>query len=152
MSELIQDIPKKVRGAFTKDLLLNTYFEHTELFSPAANKFLQEGRYSGEVFNSKKYNIFWEQEKERCIYGYMNPITKVEITGKHYFFLNYKQVKIIPPDQVGKKHAKRITSFPRFWPIHYFYSHDFERAKENGMNMIVLKPRDTGFSEFMSSN
>ncbi len=152
MSELIQDIPRKVRGAFTKELLLNTYFEHTELFSPAANNFLTTGKYSGEVFNSKKYNIFWEREKERCTYGYINPITKVEITGRHYFFLNYKQMKIVPPDQVGKKHAKRITSFPRFWPIHYFYAKDFELAKENGMNMIILKPRDTGFSEYMSSN
>lgn len=152
MSELIQDIPRKVRGKFNKDLLLNTYFEHTELFSPAANNFLKYGKYSGEVFNSKKYNIFWGEERERCIYGYENPITKLWIPGKYYFFLNYKQMKIIPPDQAQKKSAKRITAFPRFWPIHYFYLQDWVLAKENGLNMIVLKPRDTGFSELLSSN
>ncbi len=150
--ELVRDIPRKIRGKFTKDLLLNTYFEHTELFSPAANNFMKYGKYSGEVFNSKKYNIFWGQERERCLYGYENPITKLWIPGKHYFFLNYKQMKIIPPGQEGKKSVKRITAFPRFWPIHYFYLQDWVIAKEEGLNMIVLKPRDTGFSELLSSN
>lgn len=152
MSELIQDIPRKIRGKFNKDLLLNSFFEHTELFSPAANKFLREGKYCGEVFNSKKYNLFWEEERERCIYGYMNPQTKLWIPGKYYFFLNYKQMKIIPEEEKHLKNAKRITSFPKFWPIHYFYMQDWGLARDNGKNMIVLKPRDTGFSELLSSN
>lgn len=142
---------KKIKGVFTKDLLLNSYFEHTELFSPAANEFLRTGKYSGEVFNSKKYNIFWGREVERCKYGYINPITKVEITGKHYFFLNYKQMKIIPPSEAGKKAAKRVTAFPRFWPIHYFFCNDYELAVKHGLNLSVLKPRGTGFSELISS-
>ena len=150
--ELIRTLPKKIRGKFNKDLLLNSFFEHTELFSPAANTFLKQGKYCGEPFNSKKYNIFWGEERERCIHGYTNPITKVWIPGKYYFFLNYKQMKIIPPDQANNKAAKRITAFPRFWPIHYFYSLEWLTAKENGLNMIVLKPRDTGFSELLSSN
>lgn len=140
----------KVRGKFNKDLLLNTFFEHTELFSPAAEQFTKTGRYSGEVFNSKKYNIYWSEQLERCRYGYVNPITKVEIPGRLYFFLNFKQMKIIPPGTTGKS-AKRITAFPRFWPIHYFYLKDWETAFENGLNMILLKPRDTGFSELLSS-
>lgn len=150
----IQDIPreKTIRGKFSKDLLLNTFFEHTELFSPAANKFLKEGKYCGEVFNSKKYNIFWAEERERCVYGYINPVTKLWIPGKYYFFLNYKQMKIIAEEDRGKKSAKRVTAFPKFWPIHYFYMQDWTLAKENGLNMIVLKPRDTGFSELLSSN
>lgn len=152
MESLIQQPEKKIRGKFNKDLLLNTYFEHTELFSPAANKFLKEGKYCGEIFNSKKYNLFWGEEKERCIYGYENPITKLWIPGKYYFFLNYKQMKIIASEDRGKKSAKRITAFPKFWPIHYFYLQDWVLAKENGLNMIVLKPRDTGFSELLSSN
>ncbi len=152
MGELIQDIPRRIRGKFNKDLLLNTFFEHTDLFSPAANAFLQQGKYCGEVFNSKKYNIFWSQERERCIHGYENPVSKLWIPGKYYFFLNYKQMKIIPESEKGKKSAKRVTAFPRFWPIHYYYLQDWVLAKENGLNMVVLKPRDTGFSELLSSN
>lgn len=147
----MQPPPPLVRGVFNKDLLLNTYFEHTELFSPAATQFLKTGKYCGEVFNSKKYNIFWGQEKERCKHGYVNPITKVEITGKHYFFLNYKQMKIISAADAGKKAAKRVTAFPRFWPIHYFFCNDYELAVKHGLNLSVLKPRGTGFSELLSS-
>lgn len=144
-------VEKKIRGKFNKDLLLNSFFEHTELFSPAANTFLKEGKYCGEVFNSKKYNIFWGEERERCLYGYTNPKTKVHIPGKYYFFLNYKQMKVIAEADKGKKSAKRITAFPRFWPIHYFFCNDYMLAKENGLNITVLKPRDTGFSELLSS-
>ncbi len=147
----IQDIERKVRGKFNKELLLNSYFEHTELFSPAANKFLKEGKYCGEPFNSKKYNIFWAEEKERCIHGYTNPISKLHIPGKYYHFLNYKQMKIVRDEDRGKKVAKRITSFPKFWPIHYFFAQDWNLAKEHGLNLAVLKPRDTGFSELLSS-
>lgn len=146
----LQDVEHKLRGKFNKDLLLNSYFEHTDLFSPAANKFLKEGKYCGEVFNSKKYNIFWAEEKERCLYGYENPKTKVWIPGKYYFFLNYKQMKVIREEDKGKKSAKRITAFPRFWPVHYFFTKDYMLAKENGLNLAVLKPRDTGFSELLS--
>ena len=52
---------------------------------------------------------------------------------------------------IRKKSAKRITTFPRFWPIHYFFSKDYQLAKEEGLNLSVLKPRDTGFSELLSS-
>jgi len=148
MESLIQDIPRKIRGKFNKDLLLNTYFEHTELFSPAANKFLKEGKYCGEVYNSKKYNIFWSQEEERCLYGYENPITKLWIPGKYYHFLNYKQMKTV---EKGVAVSKRVTSFPNFWPIHYFFACDYNLAITNGLNLAILKPRGTGFSELMAS-
>jgi hypothetical protein len=148
----IMEVPeKRVMGRFNKDLLLNSYFEHTELFSPAAIRFLKEGKYCGEPYRSKKYNLFWGQEKERCIHGYENPQTKLWIPGKYYHFLNYKQMKIIREEDKGKKKAKRITSFPKFWPIHYFFSMDYTLATQEGKNMSVLKPRDTGFSELLSS-
>ena len=148
MESLIQDIPRKIKGKFNKDLLLNTYFEHTELFSPAANRFLKEGKYCGEIFNSKKYNIFWAEERERCLYGYQNPITKLWIPGKYYHFLNYKQMKTV---EKGVAVSKRVTSFPNFWPIHYFFACDYDLAIKSGLNLAILKPRGTGFSELMAS-
>lgn len=151
MSELIQDIPRKIRGKFCKDLLLNSFFEHTEQFSPAANKFTKEGKYCGEHFGSKKYNMFWDQEEERCRYGYVNPKSKLWIPGKYYFHLNYTQLKIIPEEEKHKKKAKRIITFPKFWPIHYFFTQDYITASENGLNIVTLKPRDTGFSELYAS-
>jgi hypothetical protein len=52
-------------------------------------------------------------------------------------------------DPKGKASA-RIAGFPRFWPIHYFYFNSVEEAKANGLNMPLLKPRGTGFSELHS--
>lgn len=148
MESIIQDIPKRIRGKFNRDLLVNTYFEHTELFSPAANRFLTNGKYCGEVFNSKKYNIFWGEERDRCLHGYINPQTKLWIPGKYYHFLNYKQMKVV---EKGATVGKRKTAFPNFWPIHYFFAQDYNTAMINGKNMAILKPRGTGFSELMGS-
>lgn len=137
-----------IKGKFNKDILLNTYFEHTDLFSPAAKQKIETGRYCGEPFNSKKYNIYWGEQRERCLHGYTNPVTKIHIPGLMYFFLNFKQLKIVK--DTGQKVSKRTTSFPRFWPIHYFYLTDLDYATKEGYNTCVLKPRGTGWSELMS--
>lgn len=138
----------RIRGKFNKDILLNSFFEHTDLFSPAAKIKLTTGKYCGEVFRSKKYNIFWGQEKERCIHGYTNPITKVYIPGPMYFFLNYKQLPII--EDTTKSVSRRKVTFPRFWPIHYHFINDYLLARQHGKNIPVLKPRGVGWSEFIS--
>ena len=41
-------------------------------------------------------------------------------------------MKVIAEGDKGKKSAKRITAFPRFWPIHYFFSRDYIKAKNEG--------------------
>lgn len=149
MEELIRDIDRKVMGKFNKDLLMNTYFEHTDLFSPAAELKRTTGKFCGEVFRSKKYNIYWGEQKERCIHGYTNPVTKVHIPGPLYFHLNFTQFKILLDP--NKNVSKRITTFPRFWPIHYFFLQDYALAREEGKNMAILKPRGTGWSELMAT-
>jgi hypothetical protein len=87
--------PTKTTAAFNKDLLLNTYFEHTDLFSKEAEKKLKEGVYCGEVFKSKKYNLYWGEQKERCIHGYVNPVTKLWIPGWMYGFLNFQTLTLL---------------------------------------------------------
>lgn len=137
--------PKKVTASFNKDRLLNTYFEHTDLFSPAASIKLKEGKYCGEVYKSKKYNLFWGQEKDRCINGYKNPKTGVDLSGYQYMFLNYKPMEILKTP--GELTSERVTAFPRFWPIHWWYLKSWEEAKVQAKDLALLKPRGTGFSE-----
>lgn len=140
--------PKRPKGLFNKHLLLNTYFEHTELFSVEAQKKLMHGKYCGEIYGSKKYNIYWEEQRERCIHGYENPITKMYIPGYMYGFLNFKPMKIL--ENPNAKKSRRILAFPRFWPIHYYYLQAIMHASDEGLNSILLKPRGTGFSELHS--
>jgi hypothetical protein len=140
--------PERIKGPFNKDILLNSYFEHTDLFSVEAQKKLKTGKYCNEVYGSKKYNLYWEEQIERCLHGYINPVTKVHIEGYHYGFLNFKPMKII--ENPNSAVSRRVDAFPRFWPIHYFYFKCLEYAKQKGLNNILLKPRGTGFSELHS--
>lgn len=140
--------PKIIKASFNKDLLMNNYFEHTDLFSTEAKKKLQTGQYCNEVYRSKKYNLYWEEQRERCIYGYINPETKVHIEGYLYGFLNFKPMRIL--ETPGQATSRRITAFPRFWPIHHYYAKALKEARVAGLNNSLLKPRGTGFSEFHS--
>lgn len=140
--------PEIIKAPFSKDILLNSYFEHTDLFSAEANKKLKTGKYCNEVYRSKKYNLYWEEQRERCLHGYINPITKEYIDGFHYGFLNFKPMKIL--ENPNAKVSRRIDAFPRFWPIHYYYFKCLAYAKIHGLNNVLLKPRGTGFSELHS--
>jgi hypothetical protein len=91
MSELIQDIPRKIRGKFNKDLLLNSFFEHTDLFSPAANKFLKEGKYCGKYLILRSITCSGEKREKdaytvililKLSYGYQGSCTFFSITSK----------------------------------------------------------------------
>jgi hypothetical protein len=63
--------------------------------------------------------------------------------------LNFSQFKILKDP--NKSASQRITSFPRFWPIHYFFLEDYNLARKWGKNLCVLKPRGTGWSELMAT-
>lgn len=141
---------KKVKpvAAFNKQLLVNTYFEETDIFSAEAIKKLATGKYCGEIFGSKKYNLYWSEQRERCIHGFVHPQTKMYIPGYLYGFLNFKPMKIL--ENPHAKTSRRITAFPRFWPIHYFYLQSVLHAQSEGLNNVLLKPRGTGFSELHS--
>lgn len=150
MTQMEQEIrqPTKIKGAFNKNLLLNSWFEETHLFSLEAKRYMETGKYCGEVYRSKRYNLYWEEQRERCIHGYINPVTKLHIPGYMYGFLNFKPMKILEDPKAVR--SRRITAFPRFWPVHYFYLKDLETALANGLNQVLLKPRGTGFSELHS--
>lgn len=146
MAELDKDW---IKGSYTRQKLLNTYFEHTELFSPAANEKIKTGRYCDAVYNSRAYRRFWQEEVDRCKNGYVNPVTKVWIPGYYYFYLNYKQLMIIK--EPNNPVSPRTKLFPRFWGIHYWFFISVQEAIDAGKHMCILKPRGTGFSELMSS-
>lgn len=137
--------PKFPVATYNKDRLLNTYFEHTDLFSAAGQKKLQTGKYCDEVIGSKPYKIFWEKQLEYLKFGFENPVTKVRITPYHYYFLNFKPMRIL--ENPNSEVSRRIMGFPRFWPIHYWYLKSIEEADIAGVHNITLKPRGTGFSE-----
>tara|TARA_R100001440_G_scaffold20415_1_gene34081 strand:+ start:1178 stop:3187 length:2010 start_codon:yes stop_codon:yes gene_type:complete len=133
---------------------------NTHEFSRAGKHFLEHGFYCGDPQGSAAYFEYWAEELRRCIEGYS--VGDVSITGHHYFYLNYVQIKLTD------KGNKKIVSFPNFWDGDYEYFWlqeiarngidpvDYERLNlstfvdkthmDGSRHLIVGKARRKGFS------
>ncbi len=126
---------------------------NTEEFSPEANKFkLNSLRgkecYIDEPKNSLAWKEYWDLQEYYCINGYS--VGGVKITGEHYFYLNFCQIKLTSSDNIKEKVSKRKVekqvTFPAFWDSDWYYFTECEIARDLGEHMIVLKPRRRGYS------
>ena len=133
---------------------------NTQEFSRAGKHFLEHGFYCGDPQGSAAYFEYWAEELRRCTEGYS--VGDVTITGHHYFYLNYVQIKLTD------KGNKKIVSFPNFWDGDYEYFWlqeiarngidpvDYERLNlstfvdkahmDGSRHLIVGKARRKGFS------
>ena len=133
---------------------------NTQEFSRAGKHFLEHGFYCGDPQGSAAYFEYWAEELRRCTKGYS--VGDVSITGHHYFYLNYVQIKLTD------KGNKKIVSFPNFWDGDYEYFWlqeiarngidpvDYERLNlstfvdkahmDGSRHLIVGKARRKGFS------
>lgn len=133
---------------------------NTHEFSRAGKHFLEHGFYCGDPQGSAAYFEYWAEELRRCTDGYS--VGDVSITGHHYFYLNYVQIKLTD------KGNKKIVSFPNFWDGDYEYFWlqeiarngidpvDYERLNlstfvdkahmDGSRHLIVGKARRKGFS------
>ena len=100
---------------------------NTHEFSRAGKHFLEHGFYCGDPQGSAAYFEYWAEELRRCTDGYS--VGDVSITGHHYFYLNYVQIKLTD------KGNKKIVSFPNFWDGDYEYFWLQEIAR-NGINPV----------------
>ncbi len=122
-------------------------FTHTSEFREVAANFERigsngkmHGLYTDAPKNSEAYKQFWIREDMRCREGFTNSVG-IRITGIHYFYLNYVQIKA-EDVETGRKKFK----FPRFLDIDYDYFHLVEAARQQKKGLIFTKPRRTGFS------
>ena len=103
---------------------------NTHEFSRAGKHFLEHGFYCGDPQGSAAYFEYWAEELRRCTNGYS--VGDVSITGHHYFYLNYVQIKLTD------KGNKKIVSFPNFWDGDYEYFWLQEIAR-NGIDPVDYK-------------
>ena len=115
-------------------------FELTSEFRERAIYFNKHKMYTDLPKGTSQYKEFWEEEDFRCRHGFTNSVG-IRVTGIHYFYLNYIQIKAEDVETGRKK-----MMFPRFLDIDYDYFHliDVCRIKKKGL--IFSKPRRTGFS------
>lgn len=147
-------------------------FVNTEYFREEANRFLKTGKYCDAPEDSYDFFEYWDEQERRCIEGY--EVGGVKITGHHYDYLNFSQIKLTPEDELlgdtkkskKNKSAKKKLSFPDFWDgdYNYFWAVDIARNGiteedykslnlgvnildlDGGRNVAVAKARRKGFS------
>lgn len=150
---------------------------NTELFRPEARHFLKYGYFCPDPPGSIGHFEYWSEQLRRCKEGYS--VGGMSITGHHYSYLNFKQIKLTE-DVNGselvvkkKKGSTKKISFPDFWDGDYEFfwlvdiarngvEHDFlkklrletsiaEDFMDGGHHMMVGKARRKGFSYKSSS-
>lgn len=122
------------------------WLRNTSQFSEAARTFIKSGRYCEHKPGSKEWLKFWQEEERRCIEGYR--LGEIEITGYHYFYLNYYPMDIV---QKVKGVETRVRRFPQFWFIDWQFFRIIDYCIKNGLHFSGVKVRGCGYSEKAAS-
>lgn len=118
---------------------------NTQYFNEEARRFVSEGHYCGYPAGTYSYKEYWDEQLKRCKEGYT--VGDTHITGVHYGYLNFCQIKLTDDISSGsKKGRKKVTAFPRFYDTDMDYFNQLEEARNEGKGMIVAKSRRKGFS------
>jgi len=125
------------------------YFKDTHLLSPAAQYFKKYGYYCpyDQKTDYKRWLAFWNEEKRRCIEGYTAD-NGIEITGYHYFYLNYCPIDRAVDEVIddGTIVSKRENDFPSFYDGDYIYFGIIQYARKVNKHLNLLKARRKGYS------
>mgnify|MGYP006988903524 CR=1 FL=1 len=115
-------------------------------FTEARDTKIRTKKYTSYLPNTKANIDFWREEYRRCREGYT--VNGYTITGDHYFFLNYYQLK---DSRVQKAGTARKNIYPRFMQAQYEFFHYFELCKQLHKNVCMMKSRAVGFSEIIAA-
>ena len=110
-------------------------FVNTKYFSPV----LLDGITKAHPL-SAEYRLWWTEEIERCRKGYT--VGGVNITGNHYFYLNWWKIR-----GLNRATGRKELIVPRFTDLDYEYFHEIELAQKAGKNFCATKARQKGFSQ-----
>lgn len=104
----------------------NGIWINTSVFKEEADHFLKKGYYTPDPWGSPAWYTYWEEQRRRCIEGYS--VGGAKITGEHYFYLNFLQIKLT--EDAEKAKSRKKTTFPDFWDGDYNYFWVRQIAKE----------------------
>lgn len=129
----------------------NKKIYNSDKFRQAAIFFKEHGTYTLAPPGTTDYIKYWDEETNRCLYGYVAPDGDA-ISGYNYFYLNYSPImklsEVEYTDKYGNKRTRRerILEFPNFWDYDYYYFNAIEEAETEGKHLVVLKSRQRGYS------
>ena len=160
------DRPRDSKGRIKVDIVNPHILENMEFFTERAKYFQEHGVYTHLYPNknpNSEYRKFWDEEKRRCIEGYIRESDGEWITGYHYFYLNYSPIEIVEElkEEVingtltttqleeaveGGIRSERVQDFPRIWDGDYLFFHYVEQGEAEGKHGSVFKCRGRGYS------
>lgn len=153
-------------------------FVNTDEFSKSGQYYLKNGVYTNAhpIYDKEEYNAFWDEEERRRKDGYILPgkliyedgvysMQQVHITGQHYGYLNYGEIKrskefevdkgiIFSPfgEALGKAESPtrggttKEFSLPSFWDGDFYFYKSIPLARSNNKHLVVGKARRKGYS------
>lgn len=117
-------------------------FSKIDEFRQEAINFTKTGMYCNYPKGTLPFKEYWEKQHAYCKLGYTNS-EGINITGPHYFYLNF--VQILAQVEINGVN-KKMKRFPDFLDIDFDYFHIVEKAKREQKGVCLVKPRRTGFS------
>ena len=108
------------------------HWVNTEVFREEAKHFEKYGYYCPDPWGSPSWQMYWEEQMNRCIRGY--EVGGAKVTGDHYFYMNFCPIMRVEKGAGGRK-AKKLAGFPDFWDGDY----NFEWITEIAYNGIDRK-------------
>jgi len=110
-------------------------FTNTEYFSPVVKYGI-----TGAHPKSVEYQLWWKEQRDRCLNGYSVAGTK--ITGDYYWYLNFWKIR-----GTKKRGGRKTLISPRFLDMDLEYFDALDQCRIQGKHMCVVKRRQSGFSE-----
>lgn len=147
------------------------YWINSSVFTEEARHFAKYGYYCPDPVGSLAYYEYWKEQRRRRKEGYT--VGGVTITGDHYHYLNFSQIKMqvktTEKEQLATKNrsSAKKSFFPSFWDGDYDYFHNVNIARygctpeylkylnlnsnipqhlDGGYHLCVGKARRKGFS------
>jgi hypothetical protein len=150
-------------------------FVNTAAFRKTGDYFIKHGVYTHAhpIYDKAEFDAFWDEEERRCKEGMTLPgrlikdengiykMQKVHITGEHYGYLNFAEIKRSKEFNIQKgvlvnKHGEKLSktqggtaktfSLPDFWDGDYYYFKALELCRIIGKHLVIGKARRKGYS------
>lgn len=148
-----KDLPRDNKGRVIVDLANPHILEDMDYFRPAALHFKQHNCFTFLRPNpnpNSEYRKWIDEEKRRCIEGYVRESDGEWVTGYMYWYINYCPIMLTKVTE-GKKKANRVEDFPEVWEGIYLRFHYIEQARNAGHHAIELARRGCGKSYGLAS-
>lgn len=92
------------------------------------------------------YDDYWDEQDRRCLEGFA-PKGMPKITGRHYFYLNFFNIKLLEDGA-----TKKTFGLPYYRVLDHLLFLEIELAMKKGYGLLIGKPRRVGLSYLASLN